>query len=1170
MSDFYASLKKQREVVFASVADGSDVFVVAQLAKAHKKGVIYVAHDDVHMMRMQETLGYFFADVRCLTFPAWDCIPYDRVSPHQHVVSERLKTLSWLTNPSDEAFVLVTTSNAIVQRVLPPEIVEKSVLSIHVGDHISRQDITHFLVENGYANSASASEPGEFSERGSIVDIIPTGEEQGYRLDFFGDEVESIRLYDPITQISAGKAELVEVIPASEVMLSEATITAFRHNYRSLFGSQTKADPLYEAISEGRKYSGMEHWMPLFYSHLATLSDYLPEAVYVFDHLVEDASHERLRLVQESYQTRKEDIATSEKYDTAYNPIPYEQLYLKEDEWQQQVAAHLNAKLYPYQLPEKDGIEDAGYKVGRKYFVEAPLEEKTPLEMMLEDCQPTLIKGKGKKKVQALIACMSEGSRSRIETMLVDYDCRSERIDEWASQSNVLKNKNSVGLSVLNIATGFVADGIKVITEEDLFGERIFRARKKRSEKSENFLAEASHLIEGELVVHKSHGIGRFEGLETLDVAGIVHDFILLIYHGGDKLYIPVENIDVISRYGGSEEGTQLDKLGGVSWQQRTARIKKRITIAAEELIEVAAKRASRRAPVFSASSGGFQEFCARFPYTETDDQLNAIEDVLHDLQSGRPLDRLVCGDVGFGKTEVALRAAFVVAHPAEGEEKGQVAVIVPTTLLSRQHYKEFVHRYAGMGITIRQISRLVPPKEIKETKAMLEAGEVDIVVGTHALLSNDVKFKRLSLVVVDEEQRFGVAQKEKLKKLQANTHVLTLTATPIPRTLQLSLSGIRELSLIATAPIDRLAIRTYVLPFDPMVVRDAILREHYRGGRTYYVCPRIKDVEEMEVKLKELVPEVKVVAAHGRMTGVELDKIMTAFADGVYDVLLSTTIIESGIDISVANTMVIHRADMFGLSQLYQLRGRVGRSKVRAYAYLTVPPKRIPTKQAEKRLEVMQKLDNLGAGFTLASHDMDIRGFGNLLGDEQSGNIKEVGVELYQAMLQDAIDSIKQGREEQEEDGLTNDLMPKINMGASVLIPEQYVPDLSVRMGLYRRIAQMHSEEEISSMAVELVDRFGAMPQEVQNLLSVVGIKRRCLLLGIEKLDIGKKGLTLAFYKDTFRNPDALIAYIQSRPNAMKIRGDGRLTITHKKEIRDIAHRVKWVCDELDAIVAL
>jgi len=633
--------------------------------------------------------------------------------------------------------------------------------------------------------------------------------------------------------------------------------------------------------------------------------------------------------------------------------------------------------------------------------------------------------------------------------------------------------------------------------------------------------------------VHADHGIGRFEGLQTITALGAPHDCLLIVYAGGDKLYLPVENIELLSRYGSDETGAQLDRLGGVAWQTRTARLKKRLREIAGELIKIAALRQLREAPALSPPAGAYDEFVARFAYEPTDDQAASIEAVEMDLGSGKPMDRLICGDVGFGKTEVALRAAFVTAMAGL-----QVAVVVPTTLLARQHYKTFTERFKGLPVRIGRASRLVGTKELAEVKVGLKDGTIDVVIGTHALLGKAVSFARLGLLVVDEEQHFGVAHKERLKRLREDVHVLTLTATPIPRTLQLALSGVRELSLITTPPVDRLAVRTYISPVDPVVLREALRRERHRGGQSFYVVPRIADLDEVAEFLAAEIPELRVARAHGQLAAGELEDVMTAFYDGQYDVLLSTAIVESGLDIPNTNTLIVHRADMFGLAQLYQLRGRVGRSKTRAYAYLTTPPGQQLTEGAQKRLKVLQSLDTLGAGFSLASHDLDIRGAGNLLGEEQSGHIREVGFELYQSMLEEAISSMKGGDAGEVEDRWS----PQISLGTAVLIPEGYVADLQVRLGLYRRLSFLEKREDIDAFAAELVDRFGALPSEVHHLLDVVEIKALCRRAAIAQVDAGHKGASIAFRRNTFANPGALVALVQASKGRVKVQPDMKL----------------------------
>ncbi|PHQ64330.1 MAG: transcription-repair coupling factor, partial [Sphingobium sp.] len=700
--------------------------------------------------------------------------------------------------------------------------------------------------------------------------------------------------------------------------------------------------------------------------------------------------------------------------------------------------------------------------------------------------------------------------------------------------------------AALLVATGQLTRGfrlpdaeLQLFAEPDLFDEDR-RVRARRTGPARAFFSDFRDLKVGDHVVHVDHGVAMFVGLKQIGVGLEQHEFMELQYGGQDKLFVPVQQLDLLQKYTGSTKAT-LDRLGGGAWQARKAKMKRRILEMAGDLIKIAAARFVKSAPSLKAPEGLYEEFAARFAFQETEDQANAIDAVLDDLNAGRPMDRLVCGDVGFGKTEVALRAAFVAAMAGM-----QVVLICPTTLLARQHHMNFEERFRGFPINIGRLSRLVPDKEAKATKAGLADGSIDIVIGTHALLAKGLEFKRLGLVIVDEEQRFGVTHKERLKSLKTDVHVLTLTATPIPRTLQMAMSGLRELSVIQTPPVDRLAVRTYVMPWDGVVIREALLREHYRGGQSFFVVPRIADLTEIEEFLRNEVPEIKAIVAHGQMSATDVEERMSAFYDKRYDVLLSTTIVESGLDIPSANTLIIHRADRFGLAQLYQLRGRVGRSKTRAYAYFTTPANRIITETAEKRLKVLSDLDTLGAGFQLASHDLDIRGAGNLVGDEQSGHIKEVGFELYQSMLEDAIMDAKAGGA----NGLggierrSDSFSPQISVDAPILIPDDYVPDLDLRMGLYRRINELEDRNGLESFAAELIDRFGKLPLPTQNLLKIIEIKQNCMTANIAKIDVGPKGALVSFFEDRFPNPAGLVAYVQRLNGVARLRPDSKVVL--------------------------
>jgi len=770
---------------------------------------------------------------------------------------------------------------------------------------------------------------------------------------------------------------------------------------------------------------------------------------------------------------------------------------------------------------------DAGARPAKNFAA-----ERANPNLNLFDAVRDYLDGERKSGRHAAIAAYTEGSAERLATVLREHGLADlRRVADGKALARL--PRSALGLAILPLEQGFATDTLVLLGEQDILGDRLARPPRRRRN-LDDFITEAAALSSGDLVVHTEHGIGRYEGLETIDVAGAPHDCLKVLYAGDDRLFVPVENIEVLSRYGSEEAGAQLDRLGGVAWQSRKARVKQRIRQIAGELIRVAAERQLRPGETLTPPEGLYAEFEARFPYPETEDQLRAIEETLGDMASGKPMDRLICGDVGFGKTEVALRAAFITAFAG-----GQVAVIVPTTLLARQHFRSFSERFAGLPVRVAQLSRLVSPKEAKQTKAELADGKLDIVIGTHALLAKDVHFQHLGLVVVDEEQHFGVAQKERLKQLKADVHVLTLTATPIPRTLQLALSGVREMSIIATPPVDRLAVRTFVMPFDAVVIREAILRERDRGGQIFYVAPRIADLDEVREELREIVPEIRVGVAHGRMPATELETVMNAFDERAFDVLLSTNIIESGLDIPTANTLIVHRADMFGLAQLYQLRGRIGRSKLRAYAYLTLPEKKKLAPTAQRRLDVMQTLDTLGAGFQLASHDLDIRGAGNLLGDEQSGHIREVGIELYQHMLEEAVAA---ARTEGGDQTAPEEWTPQITIGTPVLIPEAYVADLGVRLGLYRRIAQLSSRRERDAFAAELIDRFGPLPPEVDNLLQIIAIKRDCREAGIERVEAGPKGAVITLRGNRFANPAGLVELIQKNAGTLRLRPDQRL----------------------------
>jgi len=1131
-------VQDEGRVDLVGAPEGFDALVMADIVKGRGGLSVFVARDGSRLSAFADAFRFFAPQVEILTFPSWDCLPYDRIGPSAGIAAQRMTALARLAQGLDPKtpVLLMTAAPALMQRVPPLAAVKGAAYSAKVGHVVELADLERYFAVNGYVRASTVSEHGEFAIRGGVIDVFPPSAEEPVRLDLFGDTLESIRAFDPETQRSTKQLKDVNLLPVSEALLDAAAVSRFRTNYLETFGAAGD-DPLYATVSEGGRRAGMEHWLPLFYADMATLFDYLPARTVIgVDHLATEARDERLAMIADAYEARAQ---TERK--VHYHPLPPEQLYLTAEEWAQRMAGRPTRRFSAFQEAGGEHVVDMGARLGRSFAPERQQDSVNLFQATADHANALAAAGK-----RVLFASWTEGSSERLGAMLGDHGLKQAPFAPYWDAARAANPKIPQRV-VLPLESGFETDSLAVISETDILGDRLARPRRRR--RASNFLAEASSLTPGDIVVHIDHGIGRYAGLKTLDVQGAPHDTLELHYGADAKLYLPVENIDLLTRYGAESEGVVLDRLGGAAWQARKAKAKERLREMAIGLIRIAAERATKSTDPVEPPHGVFDEFCARFPYEETEDQLNAIGDVLEDLGAGRPMDRLICGDVGFGKTEVALRAAFVVAMCGQ-----QVAVVAPTTLLARQHFKTFSERFQGWPVKVRRLSRLVPAKEAAETREALARGEVEIVIGTHAVLSKQVEFKNLGLVIVDEEQHFGVKHKEKLKALRTDVHMLTLTATPIPRTLQMSLSGLREMSIIATPPVDRLAVRTYVTPWDPVVIREALLREKYRGGQAYYVAPRLSDLPQLERFLREQVPEIRFVVGHGQLSPTQLEEVMGAFYDGQYDVLLSTTIVESGLDIPTANTLIIHRADMFGLSQLYQLRGRVGRAKARAYAYMTTPAEKQITLSAERRLKVLQSLDSLGAGFQLASHDLDIRGGGNLLGEEQSGHIREIGVELYQQMLEDAVAELK---ELAGTGGAVHDRgwSPQINTGAAVLIPEAYVPDLNVRLALYRRLSEAEKSAERESLAAEMIDRFGPLPPEAGQLLKVVAIKGLCREANVAKIDVGPKGAVVTFRDEQFKNPMGLVGFVQKHQAAWRIRPDNKVVV--KGEWEEPAERL-------------
>ena len=1135
--EFYSDISKINNL--GEIPEGSEPLLINEISENLDNNILIIARDLKRYQQLKDGLE-FFLNKDVLLYPQWDCVPYDRISPNKLITSKRLETLSRLSNEKNKSKIILTTIQASCQRTLSLDEVKNKFISLKPGEVIDINNLVNFFVSNGYEKTPTVREHGEFSVRGGIIDFY-SPLNKPIRLDLFGNTIDSIKSFDLISQRSLELLKEIFVYPASEIILNDKTIENFRVNFNKKFGSQKEKVKIYDSISEGISYPGMEHWLPFFYNKTGSIFDYIDKPIILLDHLYDSSLEDFLETVNDHFQSRKDyDDNKLSKVENKYFSIEPSNLYQNKEEYNKNLYSRNCIRISPFKKP--DAINLNG-KASTKYSnIKSNRNDSSSYENLKSD-----ILDFTKKNKKIIIACSSLGSSERVAKILINNGILSN-FKNLESFKNI--DQKNIYLTVLNLNSGFHFDDYIFISEQDIFGEKFYRPRIIR--KAENFIREISSVMPGDAVVHVDHGIGRFENLSTLEINNAKHECLLIKYANDDKLYLPVENIEVLSRYGSDISDEMLDKLGGISWTTRKENLKKKIKFLAEELISVAAKRQLSKAEMFNVPEDFYEEFCSRFSFEETNDQLNAINDVLNDLEKGLPMDRLICGDVGFGKTEIALRASFLAAMSGK-----QVSILAPTTLLARQHYETFKDRFKGFPINVFELSRLTPKKD--SVIKSINSGSCDIVIGTHSLLGEKINFSDLGLLIIDEEQHFGVKHKEKIKKLRDNVHVLTLTATPIPRTLQLAMTGVRDLSIIASPPIDRRAIETYVFPNDPLVVKEALLRERHRGGQSFYVVPRISDIEDIEEYFKEFIPEINYITVHGQMPSKQIEDRINDFYMGSYDVLISTTIIESGLDIPNANTLIIHRSDMFGLSQLYQIRGRVGRSKVKAYAYLTYKEHKKLGKKALKRLEVLQSLDSLGAGFNLASYDLEIRGSGNLLGEEQSGQIKEVGIELYQNMLEETIDELKNTTQKNK----NNQWSPKISLPLSILIPEDYISDLTIRMEIYKRLSSIILEEEIDEIAAELIDRFGSLPQEVETLIDTIGLKNLCKKTNIEKIDCGNNGFLISFKNNTFSNPVELIKYINNKKNYISIRSDQRLFVKFKEQKENLIDYIKSIVND-------
>ena len=1146
MFDFNNDTKEITEI--NGVRDSLIPFLISYLSK--NQDIFYVAKNDMELSNVYNFLYSNFKEINIYKIPAWDCLPYDISSPNLNLIGERVKSFTDLCfiKKNKNKNIILTTINSLFIKTAPKDFFLKHFINLNLSSDYKFQLIVEFLNNSGYKRVQTVREFGEFSIRGSILDVFPVGNQSAFRIDFIGENIESIKTMDPLTQRSKDKISDFNIYSSNEFILNEKNIENFRKRFRTKNGAAGINSLFYENISAGMKFNGIEHFLPLFHKEqLSSIFDYLPlehEISFLLTKNFENLIQERELEINNFSNERKDD-------NTDYSAFETEELYTTKCNILDNIKRFNNIRLNEYDRPNITNQNEINIS-------------SKPLII------PNFIKSEKINKINNFIQfCINEIKSNRKIVIIVEDETKLNNLVSFFEEDlnkskitfefiEVKKLVTSENLSNFNFSyspylESFELNNHIIIFTRDIFG---FPENKRKSwrRKTENFLKDVNSINVGDLVAHIDHGIGLYDGLLKISTNGIDHDCLKLLYQDDDKLFLPVENMNLLSRVGDSGINRNLDKLGASNWQNRKANVKKRIKDMAEKLIRVAAQREIINTEKLSITDD-YDKFSNDFPFQLTDDQDTAIKDVMSDLEAGKLMDRLICGDVGFGKTEVALRASFIVANAGY-----QVALVAPTTILVKQHYKSFYERFKNSSLNVSSLSRMTKASNRKIIKNNLKSGEINIVIGTHALLSNDIDFNNLGLLIIDEEQHFGVAQKEKIKELQGNIHVLTLTATPIPRTLQLSLSGLKQLSLISTPPVDRLSIRTFVFEWDKVVLLDALNREKNRGGQSFIVCPRIKDIDGLYEKVKKMAPNLSIKVAHGQMKIDELDSSINSFADGKSDVLISTNIIESGIDIPNANTMIIYKSDMFGLSQLYQLRGRIGRGKKRAYAYFTVEAGKVLNKNSQQRLDVIKTLDNLGAGFSLASYDMDIRGAGNLLGDEQSGQIKEVGVELYQDMLKDAVYSYKN-----KEAPLEEVWSPSISLGLAVLIPDTYVYDLSTRMALYRKAGDLISSDEINEFNEELFDRFGPPPEEVNNLLQTLIIKNKCLKNNISFIDAGPKGILLGFKNNFFKNTDKLLDWISKSPGQIKVRPDQKLFM--EKQFKSREEKIENVLTFIDEI---
>lgn len=1085
---------------------------IAEAASNAKRFTLLLTADSQSAERLQEELAFFAPELPVLHFPDWETLPYDLFSPHQDIVSQRIATLYQL--PELSHGVLVVPITTALHRLAPKRFLLGSSLVLDVGQKLDVEQMRLRLEAAGYRCVDTVYEHGEFAVRGALIDLFPMGSALPYRIDLFDDEIETLRTFDPENQRSIDKVESIRLLPAREFPLKKEAVTGFRARFRERFDVDFRRCPIYQDLSTGITPAGIEYYLPLFYEETATLFDYLPEDSQVFSLPgIEQAAEQFWNDVRNRYEERR--------VDPERPLLPPAELFMPVED------CFARLKLWPRVVASQQDVEPG---IGRERFPAQPLPE---LAIESKASEPL---GKLRQFLdgfpgRVLFTAESAGRREVLLELLARLKLRPQEVEGWGG---FLASEGRLAIAIAPLDEGLLLDEVALVAESPLFGQRVMqrRRREKSRDGSDNVIKNLTELREGAPVVHIDHGVGRYQGLVTLEIEGQAQEFLLLQYADEAKLYVPVASLHLIARYTGSDDAlAPLHKLGSETWQKAKRKAAEQVRDVAAELLDIYARRAARQGYAFKDPQVDYETFAAGFPFEETPDQQAAIDAVREDLLSAKPMDRLVCGDVGFGKTEVAMRAAFIAVHGGK-----QVAVLVPTTLLAQQHYNSFRDRFADWPVRVEVMSRFKSAKEVQNAITELADGKIDILIGTHKLLQDDVKFSNLGLVIIDEEHRFGVRQKEQLKALRSEVDILTLTATPIPRTLNMSIAGMRDLSIIATPPARRLSVRTFVMEANNPTIKEALLRELLRGGQVYYLHNDVKTIEKCAADLQTLVPEARIAIGHGQMRERDLEQVMSDFYHKRFNVLVASTIIETGIDVPSATTIIIERADKFGLAQLHQLRGRVGRSHHQAYAYLLTPPRKAMTDDAQKRLEAIANAQDLGAGFVLATHDLEIRGAGELLGEGQSGQIQAVGFTLYMEMLERAVKAIRKGEQPNLEQPLGGG--PEINLRLPALIPEDYLPDVHARLILYKRIANAADEDGLKELQVEMIDRFGLLPEPTKNLVRLTLLKLQAEKLGITKIDAGPQGGRIEFSADTSVDPMVLIKLIQSQPNRYKFEG--------------------------------